>query len=149
LGIGFGNADFASFPAIRAVVFSVHAKTDVFLALAVAAIAVALAFVFRQVALRTMNRGLHALPSLLGRPAGFIRIQRRPQNTIGQPGAPEQATSAFVLNMRLRQIDEENAEQNSFKADPKKVPLASNPPCAPGRASPIARTGERACPGQF
>jgi hypothetical protein len=62
LGIGFGHADFASFAAIRAIVFSVHAKPDVFLALAVAAKAVAIALALRQVALRTQDRGLHILP---------------------------------------------------------------------------------------
>jgi hypothetical protein len=59
LGIGLGHADFARFPAVRAVVFSVHAQADILLPLAVAAIAVTFALLFRQVALRTENRGLH------------------------------------------------------------------------------------------
>ena len=62
-----GYANFTSFPAIRAVVFAVHAETDTLLALAVAAIAVAFAPFFRQVALRTQDRGLHILPLPLRR----------------------------------------------------------------------------------
>ena len=63
LGIGLGDADFASFPAIRTVVFAVHAEADVLLPLAVAAVAVALARALRQVALRTENGDLHILAS--------------------------------------------------------------------------------------
>jgi hypothetical protein len=62
-----GYANFASFPAIRTVIFAVHAEADTLLALAVAAIAVAFAPLFRQVALRTEDRGLHILPLPLRR----------------------------------------------------------------------------------
>jgi mannose/fructose/N-acetylgalactosamine-specific phosphotransferase system component IIC len=67
LGIGLGHANFARFPAIRAVVFAIHAESDIMQTLAVAAIAVALAFLFRQVALRTENCGLHILLRLCAR----------------------------------------------------------------------------------
>jgi hypothetical protein len=58
-GIRLRHANFARFPAIRAIVFAVHAEADIMQRLAVAAIAVALALLFRQVALRTENCGLH------------------------------------------------------------------------------------------
>jgi hypothetical protein len=54
--MGFGHANFARFPAIRAIVFAIHAEPDVLLALAVAAIAITQALALRQVALRTQNR---------------------------------------------------------------------------------------------
>jgi hypothetical protein len=46
----FGYANFARFPAIRAIIFAVHAQADVLLALTVAAKAVALALALRLVA---------------------------------------------------------------------------------------------------
>jgi len=51
LGIGLGHADVARFPAIRAIVFAIHAEADIMETLAVTAIAVTLALEFRQVAL--------------------------------------------------------------------------------------------------
>jgi hypothetical protein len=70
MGIGLGHADFASFPAIRAVVFAIHAESHTLLALAVAAVAIARALSLRQVALRTENCGLHIFPSPLRRTDG-------------------------------------------------------------------------------
>ena len=74
LGIGLRHANFARFPAIRAVVFAVHAEADIVHALTVAAIAVTLALLFRQVTLRTENRGLHFLLRLC---AGLKALPRR------------------------------------------------------------------------
>jgi hypothetical protein len=51
LGIGLGHAKFASFPAIRAIVFAIHTEADVLLPLTIAAIAVTLAIALGQVAL--------------------------------------------------------------------------------------------------
>ncbi len=68
LGVRLGHANFARFPAIRAVVFAIHAQADILQPLAVAAIAVALALLFRQVALRTENCGLHILLGLCAGP---------------------------------------------------------------------------------
>jgi hypothetical protein len=62
VGIGLSHANFAGFPAIRAVIFAIDAEPDVLLALAVAAIAVTPALGLRQVTLRTENRGLHIFP---------------------------------------------------------------------------------------
>jgi hypothetical protein len=55
--------DVARFPAIGTVVFSIHAKANIMLSLAIAAIAVAHALVFRQIALHAQDHGLHVLPS--------------------------------------------------------------------------------------
>jgi hypothetical protein len=93
-----GHADFAGFPAIRAVVFAIHAEPDALQALAVAAIAVTFARTFRQIALRTENRGLHILPSP-PRKAEKLPWQQIPlETTIGQPIAPEQAARALLRN---------------------------------------------------
>jgi hypothetical protein len=73
LGIRLGHAYFARFAAIRAVVLAVHAQADIMQPLAVAAIAVALALLFRQVALRTENCGLHILLRLCAGPEELPR----------------------------------------------------------------------------
>jgi len=46
-----GRADIASFSAIRAIVFAIHAEADILLALAIAAVAVTLALALRLIAL--------------------------------------------------------------------------------------------------
>jgi hypothetical protein len=65
--MGLRYVDFAGFPAIRTIVFAIHAKANTFLSLAVAAIAVAHALALRQIALRTQNNILHVSPSSLRR----------------------------------------------------------------------------------
>jgi hypothetical protein len=62
LGFGCSNADFAGFPAFRAIVFAVHAKANAFEALAIAAIPVAIARILGPVALRTQYCCLHFIP---------------------------------------------------------------------------------------
>jgi hypothetical protein len=98
LGIRFGQANLASFPAIRAIVFAVHAHADTLLPLAVAAIPVALALAFGKVALRTKDRALHLFaPSLRGN--GTTPQAAKPtKNTIGQPSAPEQEACSVPSN---------------------------------------------------
>ena len=68
-----GYANFARFPAIRAIVFAVHTESDALLALAVAAITVTLARALGQVALRTENCGLHILLRLCAGPEELPR----------------------------------------------------------------------------
>src|ERR1700704_4031096 len=54
-----GQGDFASFPAIRAIVKTVGAKANPYLTLADGAVSFAGAAFFRQVALRAKSRTLH------------------------------------------------------------------------------------------
>jgi hypothetical protein len=61
--IGLNHANFAGFPAVRAIIFAVHAQPNAMLPLAVAAILIALASAFLLIALRTKNGALHRLPS--------------------------------------------------------------------------------------
>jgi hypothetical protein len=61
--IGLGHTDFAGFPAIRAIVFAVHAQPHTMLPLAIAAVPIALALAFLLIALRTKNGALHPIPS--------------------------------------------------------------------------------------
>jgi hypothetical protein len=56
--------NFACFPAIRTVIFSVGAKPDTVESLAIATVAVAGALLFRFVALRTQDYGFHLYFSL-------------------------------------------------------------------------------------
>lgn len=58
-----GQCDVAGFPAIRAIVETVGAKANVYLALADGAVPFAGATIFRQVALRAIGRSLHKVLS--------------------------------------------------------------------------------------
>jgi hypothetical protein len=71
--IGLGHTDFAGFPAIRAIIFAVHAQAHAVLSLAVATVPVALALALLLIALRTKNGGLHPVPS-------FVRNEKRSEN---------------------------------------------------------------------
>jgi hypothetical protein len=57
--IGVCQADFARFPAIWTVVFSVGAEADTFKSLAIATVAIARALSFRLVALHAQHNGFH------------------------------------------------------------------------------------------
>jgi hypothetical protein len=65
--MGLRDMNFAGFPAIRTIIFAIHAQANALLSLAVAAIAIAQAFILRQIALRTQDDALHVLPSLFRR----------------------------------------------------------------------------------
>jgi hypothetical protein len=92
--MGLDHAYFAGFPAIRAIVFAVHAQPNAVLPLAIAAIAIACAFAFRLVALGTMNGTLHYLPSSKRKTAKEPHANSM-KTTIGYPTAQEQDVCAL------------------------------------------------------
>jgi hypothetical protein len=96
----FYYVNFAGFPAIRAIIFSVHAETNRMLSVAVAAITIANALTFREVALRTQNRALHFFRPIVA--AGKIRRRRKmPSKTIGQSSNREQGARTVLSNITL------------------------------------------------
>jgi hypothetical protein len=93
--------NFARFPAIRAVVFAIHAQADAILSLAVAAIPLALTLVFLLIALGTDNHDLHSVSFVLLPDLELAPVPTILWITIGQPGAGEQAasvTGSWLLN---------------------------------------------------
>ena len=93
--------NFASFPAIRTIIFAIGTKTDAKLSLAVVAIAVARALLFRLIALRTQDYNLHGMPFVPLPELEPVPAPTMLQITIGQPGAREQdvtVTGSWLLS---------------------------------------------------
>lgn len=88
LRFGISHADFAGFPAVRAIILAVHAQADVVLALAVATIALATALGLGLVALRTQDCAFHTFATS----GGYDAASRVASNSnIGQCAILEQA----------------------------------------------------------